>query len=147
MAADAHSDALTLSDMLRRLEAAENSGNFEDIAAMLAEDAAIMVPNYPVQQGKAACAVFLRDVLTGMMKEFHRQIAYSSDEVSVLGDWAFDRGTFAFTIAPKAGGEATLECGKYLFLYRRFDDAAWKLSGAIVNLDEHESESQSEQKL
>ena len=118
------------------MEAAENAGNVAEIADMLAEDAVIMVPNYSVVEGKVACAAFVADVLSGLLEAFDRRIVYVSAEVRVIGDCGFDRGTFRFTVAPRSGGETSVETGKYLFLYSRSADDAWKLARAIVNLDD-----------
>ncbi len=56
----------------------------------------------------------------------------------VLGDWAFDLGTFSFTISPKPGGDTTEGHGKYLFAYSRGADRAWKLARAIVSRDDRD---------
>jgi ketosteroid isomerase-like protein len=107
---------------------------------MLAEDAVIMVPSQPVQEGKTTCAAFICDVLTNLLALFNRRITYVSAEVRVIGDIAFDRGSFFFTVSPKSGGETTQETGKYLFLYFRAPDGSWRIARAIVNLDERDSE-------
>jgi len=137
---DVQIDVRQIEGILRRLENAENAGNTEAIGEMMAEDAVIMVPNYPVQEGKAECAGFVREVLGGLLHHFNRRIAYVSAEVRVTGDCAFDRGTFSFTISRRAGGETTQERGKYLFLYSRASDHSWKIARAIVNLDDRDSE-------
>jgi uncharacterized protein (TIGR02246 family) len=131
-------DVREVEQMLRRIEAAENTGNAADIADMLAEDAVIMVPNQPVQEGKAACARFVADVLAGVVEQFDRRIVYISAEVRVIGDCGFDRGSFTFTVAPRSGGDTSRETGKYLFLYSRAAGGSWKIARAIVNLDDHE---------
>jgi len=131
-------DVREVEQMLRRIEAAENTGNAADIADMLAEDAVIMVPNQPVQEGKAACARFVADVLAGVVEQFDRRIVYISAEVRVIGDCGFDRGSFTFTVAPSSGGDTSRETGKYLFLYSRAAGGSWKIARAIVNLDDHE---------
>ena len=131
-------DVREVEQMLRRIEAAENTGNAADIADMLAEDAVIMVPNQPVQEGKAACARFVADVLAGVVEQFDRRIVYISAEVRVIGDCGFDRGSFTFTEAPRSGGDTSRETGKYLFLYSRAAGGSWKIARAIVNLDDHE---------
>ena len=133
-------DVREVEQMLRRIEAAENTGNAADIADMLAEDAVIMVPNQPVQEGKAACARFVADVLAGVVEQFDRRIVYISAEVRVIGDCGFDRGSFTFTVAPRSGGDTSRETGKYLFLYSRAAGGSWKIARAIVNLDDHEGE-------
>jgi uncharacterized protein (TIGR02246 family) len=129
-----------IEDILRRIEGAENTGNSSEIADMLAEDAVIMVPNQPVQEGKAACATFVADVMAGMLAQFDRRIVYQSAEVRVIGDCGFDRGSFKFTVAPRSGGRTSRETGKYLFLYSRAADGSWKIARAIVTLDDHDGE-------
>jgi uncharacterized protein (TIGR02246 family) len=140
MDTDVQTDVRQIADILRRVETAENAGDSDEIGKMLAEDAVIMVPNQPVQEGKTACAAFVRDVLTGLLKEFDRRITYVSAEIHVIGDVAFDRGSFSFTVSPKSGGDATQETGKYLFLYLRATDRSWRIARVIVNLDERDSE-------
>ncbi len=128
-------DTQALASILRRLEAAENAGNADYIIGMMADDMVMMVPNEPVCEGKEACAEFLRGMLAWMIEALDRQIAYASAEVCVLGDHAFDRGTFAFTATPKSGGDTTHAQGKYFWLYSRDGNGSWKLSRGIVSLD------------
>ena len=129
-------DVREIEHILRRIEVAENTGNSSEIADMLAEDAVIMVPNQPVQEGRAACARFVEDVMAGLLEQFDRCIVYASAEVRVIGDCGFDRGSFTFTVAPRSGGKTSRETGKYLFLYSRGVDGSWKIARAIVNLDD-----------
>jgi uncharacterized protein (TIGR02246 family) len=136
MNADFQTDVRQLQDLLRRFETAENTGNSDAIGEGMADDAVIMVPTYPVQEGRAVCARFVRDVLAGVLAEFNRRITYVSAEVRIIGDFAFDRGSFSFTISPKSGGSTAHETGKYLFLYSRATDGSWKIARVIVNLDE-----------
>ncbi len=127
-----------LHDIRRRMEAAENAGDAEAIASLFADDAVLMVPTFPVQEGAEACAGFIRDLLPGLLAHFDRRISYTSAEVRIDGDRAFDRGLFAFTATPRAGGATNHETGKYLWLYVRPPDGGWKLSRAIMSLDEPE---------
>ena len=90
------SDIAVLSELREKLTAAENAGDPEPICAAMADDMALMVPNAPVQEGKAACAAFLRAVLPSLLQEFERHVSYTSAEVRVFDETAFDRGTFSF---------------------------------------------------
>ena len=135
-----HADVPEIEHILRRIEVAENTGNSSEIAGMLAEDAVIMVPNQPVQEGRAACARFVEDVTAGLLEQFDRRIVYVSAEVRVSGDCGFDRGSFTFTLVPRSGGKTSRETGKYLFLYSRAVDGSWKIARSIVNLDDREGE-------
>ena len=140
MEAYQQTDVREIEDILRRIEVAENTGNSSDIADMLAEDAVIMVPNQPVQEGRAACARFVANVMAGLLKQFDRRIVYVSAEVRVIGEDGFDRGSFTFTVTPRSGGETSRETGKYLFLYSRAAGGSWKIARVIVNLDDHDGE-------
>ena len=118
------------------LEEAENRGDPEPIVARLTPDAVLMVPTFPVSDGREACAAFLRETLPGLLEYFDRRITYVSSEARVMGDAAVDRGTFSFTIRPRAGGDESVERGKYLYLLAKDPDDGWRLSRAIVTLDE-----------
>ena len=137
---DEQQDVRALHGIRTRLEAAENTGDADYISSMLGDDAVLMVPSYPVQEGRTACAAFVRDVLSGVRHQFRRHITYVSAEVRVIGDWAFDRGRFSFTVAPKSGGRITRVTGKYLWLYADSGKGSWKLARLLVSLDEDDEE-------
>lgn len=133
-------DTQALASIRRRLERAENGGDADYIISMMADDMVMMVPNEPVYEGKEACAEFLRGMLAWMIEALDRHIEYVSAEICVLGDHAFDRGTFAFTATPKSGGDTTHAQGKYFWLYSRDGNRSWKLSRGIVSLDDPSEE-------
>ena len=118
------------------LEAAENAGDADSFAALLTDDAVLMVPDFPTQEGKPACARFVREIMGWLLTEFTRRIAYVSAEIVVIGDMAFDRGTFTFDVSPKGGGDSTHVTGKYLWLLRRTDPEPWKIARLIVSRNE-----------
>ena len=125
-------------DVIRQqFEAAENSGDADATASLLADDAVFIVPDYPVQEGKAAILGFLREISSWLLARFDRHITYVSAETSIVADHvAFDRGTFAFDVTRKSGGPVTHVTGKYLWLLRREDGARWKMSRIIVTRDD-----------
>lgn len=51
----------------------------------------------------------------------------------VIGDTAFDRGTFSFDVSPKGGGESARVTGQYLWLLRRTGPEPWKIARLIVS--------------
>jgi uncharacterized protein (TIGR02246 family) len=132
------SDTDRIKQLLRAIEAAENSGQPERLVELLAEDVVLMAPDFPVQEGKEDCAAFVIRVLTDLFQHFDRRIAYTSAEIRMLGGHAFDRGRYTFNIVPRSGGDATQGAGSYLFLYSRNHAGDWKLARAIVNQDSGE---------
>ena len=129
------SDTDRIKQLLRNIEAAENSGQPERLVELFAADVVLMAPDYPVQEGKDQCATFVATVLADLFAHFDRRIVYTSAELRMFGSHAFDRGRYAFTSVPKAGGEMTHGAGSYLFLYSRNPAGDWKLARAIVNQD------------
>lgn len=81
---DVDTDWRQLADILRRLEAAENSGDADYIVSMMADDVVIMVPSEPVQEGKTACESFLRGMLGWMMEALDRHIEYATSFETVV---------------------------------------------------------------
>ena len=125
----------TIDDVRSAIESAENAGDAEAAIALFADEAVAIVPDYPVQEGKAACAAFMREIMPSLHEEFERTIRYRSDEVTTLApDLALDRGTFEFTIRPRAGGDPHEVTGKYLWILRRETDA-WRIARLIVTRD------------
>lgn len=141
MSANTETVRTELADILRRLEAAENSGDADYIVSMMARDVAIMVPNEPTQEGKAACEQFVRRMLAWMKANLDRHIDYVSAETCLIGEYAFDRGSFAFTATTKGLGETANAQGKYFWLYSRDSGGSWKLSRMMVSLDDEPEES------
>ena len=125
-----------LHSIRERLEAAENAFDADPLADVLTDDAVLMVPNEPTQEGKAECAALVRRVLADLRAWFDRRIVYVSDEVSVRDDIGFDRGTFSFTVVAKHDGRRTRATGKYFWLYMRSPSNDWKLWRAIHSLDD-----------
>jgi uncharacterized protein (TIGR02246 family) len=137
-------DISVIADIRQRFEASENAGDTDATAELLADDAVFIVPDYPVQEGKAAIVGFLREISGWLLARFDRHINYVSTEVTILGDLAFDRGTFAFDVSRKSGGPVTHVTGKYLWLLRHEDERRWRMSRLIVTRDD-EPESEGEE--
>ena len=129
-------DSTAIADLRQALEAAENAGDADAAADLLTDDAVLMVPDFPVQEGKPACTTFLRDIMGWLSSEFLRHITYVSSEVAVFGDVAFDRGTFSFTVSPRSGGDRSLVTGKYLWLLQRTGSGPWRAARLIVSRDD-----------
>lgn len=132
----AHDDVGEVTAIRQALEAAENAGDADAFAALLTDDAVLMVPDFPAQEGKAACIRFVRGIMSWLLTEYVRRVSYVSAEVVVIGDVAFDRGTFWFDVSPKGGGEATRVTGKYLWLLKRTDSKCWRIARLIVSRNE-----------
>jgi ketosteroid isomerase-like protein len=119
----------TIDAIRRDTEAAENAGSVERMRVYFADDVVMMAPNMPTVVGAANTEQAMRQ----FFDMFTVQIAYTSIEIVLSGDWGFDRGTYMHTVTPKRGGTPLKETGKYLWLYRRTPQGAWKQARVIWN--------------
>ncbi len=74
----------------------------------------------------------MRDVLGGLLAQFHRELVCDSAEIVIDGDLAFDRGSFSQSLREKETGMVVRERGHYLWLYVRRAEG-WKLARVIWN--------------
>ena len=107
-----NNDFQALHDLRARLEAAENSGDSAYIGSVMAEDIAIMVPNEPdPRKGRPPAPASSATFSSTSTPRSTARFVYVSDEVSVHGDLAFDRGRFSFTVTRKDDGTVTHAVG------------------------------------
>ena len=100
------------------------------IAALYAEDGAVMPPNAPIGKGRAA----IEQTWASMMRTPGFDLTFTPERilVSSSGDMALDRGTYRLAIAP--GGKAQTDTGKYVVVWRKIGNE-WKAAADIFNSD------------
>lgn len=109
-----------------------NAGDAAGLASQFyAPDAIRMDPNQPASAGTAA----IRATLEKGYAQSTDNVRDVIDDVRVAGNVAFAKGTFEGTSTPKAGGAAAPVKGKFLTLYERQADGAWKAVWDIYNSD------------
>lgn len=126
---DPAADRQAIAAATAQFQAAENAGRVDQFRSFFADDLVMMGPNEPPVTGGDSVAALMR----GFHAAFAVQVEYTSQEIVVFGDWAFDRGTERYTLTPKAGGDPIRKSGNYLYLYQRQEDGSWKQSRVIWN--------------
>ena len=102
---------------------ATNASDVERIMSLVTEDCVMIPPNAPPLIGKKRFEKISK-------KSFDQFIWKGDEEVvdfRVSGDFAFSRGTWAYNITPKAGGESKKIGGKMIHIYHKQPDGSWKL--------------------
>lgn len=127
-----------ISDLRNALQAAENAGDPDGILALFSDDVVAMVPSAPAIEGRAACAEFVRETLGELLARYDRRVEYVSAEVDVIGDLAYDRGTFSMETVLRENGEHFRAAGKYFWLLRRDAGLDWRIARLIHSLDEED---------
>lgn len=112
-------------DRLREQFLALNSArDAAGVANLHTVDVVLMVPNSKSIVGRDALEAMLQ-VSYDMPGE--TSVSFSTEEVEVLGQWAFVRGTYAQT-----GPE---DSGKYLQILKRQPDGSWKYARNMWSSD------------
>ena len=100
------------------------------IAALYAEDGAVMPPNAPIGKGRSA----IQQTWASMMHTPGFDLTFVPEQiiVSSSGDMALDRGTYKLAVAPN--GTAQSDAGKYVVVWRKVG-GEWKAAADIFNSD------------
>ena len=108
------------------------AGDAAAAAAVYAPDAMVMGPNEPALRGAA-----IGEGLKGMFQQVSfPSITLVTSDVTVSGDYAFEHGTYDWTVQPKAAGAPAMpDKGKYLTVWQKQADGSWKLFRDIWNTD------------
>jgi uncharacterized protein (TIGR02246 family) len=132
------SDVFSVENDLRAIEAL----NQRDMQAALAGDAATMMsqwthdivllqPAGPIMRGRDAIAEGFRGVENPGIVEYALDIL----EVKVVGDHAFQWGTYHYGVRPRAGDEIVRTSGKIMRILQRQPDGSWKIHRGMTTVD------------
>ncbi|HEV8176094.1 MAG TPA: SgcJ/EcaC family oxidoreductase [Gemmatimonadales bacterium] len=103
--------------------AAANVGDAEAVAAVYADDGALLAPNLPPQKGRDAIKAFWG----GFLDVYTVRFEVASDTIEGRGDLAYNQGHYRFSAVPKAkGAPGVADEGKFLEILRKQPDGSWK---------------------
>ncbi len=97
--------------------------------AAYADDVVMMPPNQAERVGKTA----VRSMWEDLLRDFTAEVSVSIKELQVLGECAFERGTFTMELTPRTGGPPVQDSGKYLDVLRQQPDGSYKYSRVMFN--------------
>jgi uncharacterized protein (TIGR02246 family) len=103
------------------------------IAKLFATSGIEMPPNAPMQKGRAAIEAYHKNFASQMMVH---NLVIKATETHVMGDVAYDVGTYSQSLMPMKGGGKTMDDkGKYIVLLKKDAGGAWSITHAIYNSD------------
>ncbi|MBA3761544.1 MAG: SgcJ/EcaC family oxidoreductase [Gemmatimonadales bacterium] len=103
--------------------AAANAGDAEAVAAVYADDGALLAPNLPPQKGRDAIKAFWG----GFLDVYTVRFEVASDTIEGRGDLAYNQGRYRFSAVPKAkGAPGVADEGKFIEILRKQPDGSWK---------------------
>ena len=113
----------------------ETAGNAQDgaaLAKLFAADGTLMPPHAPVQKGRAAIEAYYKNLTSQVM--IHG-LSIKPTETRVLGDVAYDIGTYSQALMPMKGGKMVDDKGKYITLLKKEPGGSWTITHSIYNSD------------
>ncbi len=133
---DVSADIAAIKALNDKIAAAFNSNDAAAVAAAYADDAVMMDPNQAPIEGKSAIqAAYEARAKENASMSIASTFSFTPLETQVVGDWAYDRGTYTVTLTPKSG-KPTERSNKYLTIYKRQPDGSWKVYRDISNSNE-----------
>ena len=100
----------------------------ESVAAFFTDDAINMIPGTPSDSGRAAIEKRFAEGLA----ENKMELTQTTDEVQLVGQTAYERGSFNQRVTPKTG-QPSMQRGRYLAIWHRQPDGKWKCSRFLFN--------------
>jgi uncharacterized protein (TIGR02246 family) len=131
-APSAEADAKAIGDTLDIYISAWKASDAGRIAGLYSDDAVILPGDHPAETGHTAIVKYNQDFFDQYMPG---GFTISTHDRQIIGDWAFDSGSYTFSATPKAGGKPISDRGKYVVIMRRQPDGSWKWYRDIDNSD------------
>jgi uncharacterized protein (TIGR02246 family) len=114
-----------------KFTAATEKGDTATVVALYDANAIAFPPGEPAWNGPAAIA----KGFGGMLGAFTiKDFTLTANDVVVGGDYAAENGSYKMTMVPKKGA-AIEDHGKYVVVWKKQADGAWKLYRDIWNTD------------
>jgi uncharacterized protein (TIGR02246 family) len=130
-AVSTEADVEAIRGVMDRWTAGLNTEDTDAMMALLTDNTNHMAPNEPAISGHAAVSGWFDQMFAG---EGAPVFTLETGEVRVAGDWAVGRGIYSFTVTAEDGESATVP-GKWMIIFERGTDGAWRAASTIWNLD------------
>jgi ketosteroid isomerase-like protein len=109
-----------------------------DIDALISQwtdDFVVIPPVGPIVRGRRANVEAARNGLEQIRAFEPVEFVVDFAEITIVGDYAFEWGTFRGMSRPRAGGDAVSYRGKLLRILQRQNDGAWKMHRTMTSND------------
>jgi uncharacterized protein (TIGR02246 family) len=94
------------------------------------DDFVLLPPAGPILRGRSVIAEAFRGESPEIL-----EYVLDIQEVKVLGDHAYQWGTYSYSLRPREGGETIRTSGKLMRILQRQADGSWKMYRGISTVD------------
>lgn len=128
-------DLAAIEELHQKDQLASLNGDLETLLSLFTEDGILIPPEGKIIQGREE----LKEMLLGNQNQFkdYKIIEYVHDfkEVKVIGDYAYEWGTYKGKYKSRETDEEITGSGKLLRILVRQKDGSWKVSRSIWNVE------------
>ncbi len=124
-------DVRAVREIVTAWDKARNAGNAELLASFYTADAIAMGPNEPARVGRDAIRASSKRYFEHFREENHSVL----EDLRISGNLAVARGTQETRTSPRSGGNSVVEKAKWIVVFQRQSDGAWKVLWEIYNSD------------
>jgi uncharacterized protein (TIGR02246 family) len=128
--AGAQSARQEIENTLAKFATAFNKGDATAVASFYTEDAALLPPGEARVDGRAAIEAYWKRTIDAGAKNLTLRLV----EVGWRRDQAYEVGQLSIDVQDQSGKAATVK-GKYVVIWKRSSDGAWRLFRDIWNTD------------
>ena len=126
-------DAKAIRDADSALVKHANARNLEGVVDIYADNASLMITNLPSANGKDAIRRPWKQFLAD--QNFALICTPIKVEVSKAGDYGYAQGAYTFNMTDAKTKKPAKEIGKYVMVFKKQADGAWKIVAEIFNAD------------
>ena len=117
-------------ELLHRIEQIFDASDLEAAASVFTDDAVISAHGAPDTIGNAA----IRELYAAAMAQVKLGARFNTEEIRVLGDSAYERGTYTLTVSDKATGQVlSTVVNRHIHVFRRQPGGGWKTWRMMTN--------------
>ena len=98
------------------------------VEGFYAQDACALPPHREIIRGHRALVMMWKGIIAAGFKD----LSLETTEIEVHGDMAYGIGRYHMTVDPP-GGKRTEEAGKYLVVYKRQPEGAWRAAADMFS--------------
>ena len=125
-------DALAEIEKLHQTDmAAAKVYDIETLSTLWTDDCVLLQPGQEPISGREALWAYMQANLEEQKQYEITEYVQEFEEVKILGDWAYEWGTFHGAYRPVSGGEIIRERARLFRILKRQPDGSWKCARAI----------------
>ena len=129
------SDRQRIEELDEKDIAAYRTRDLANLMSLWTDDGVALPPGEDPIVGKGAIQAWIQGNLAQDRDYQITEYVHNFEEIEILGEWAFEWGTFSAAAEPLAGGSPVRTTGKLLRILKRQPDGTWRIARSIWNND------------